>query len=58
MSRYNAMESIKTEQIKLREMYTALQSVMASTEMYVRSLQLTSRGRQLRKERVDGCRSG
>jgi len=42
----------------LCEIYTALQSVMASTDMYVRSSQLTSRGRQLREERVNGCRCG
>jgi len=29
------MDSIKIELIKLCEMYTALQSVMASTDMYV-----------------------
>jgi hypothetical protein len=35
MSRYNWMDSIKTELITLCEMYTALQSVMASTDMNV-----------------------
>jgi ribose 1,5-bisphosphokinase PhnN len=57
MPRYNVMESIKIELMQLREIYTALKSVMAATDMYVRSLQLTSRGRQLRQERVDGCLS-
>jgi hypothetical protein len=35
MSRYNGMDSIKIELTKLCEMYTAFQSVMTSTDMYV-----------------------